>query len=194
MLKKLRYGNTNTFFIKGVNSGLLIDTDYAGTLPAFFRAIKSAGIDLRNITYVLATHYHPDHIGIVGELQRHGVKLVLVDVQKKCVHFSDHIFSKDQHMHYTPINENTAVIISCEESRAFLKRIGIDGEMIHTPSHSEDSISVILDDGDCIVGDLEPISYVDAYDNNIALREDWEKVKSFQPVRIFYAHANEKHF
>lgn len=26
MIKKLRYGNTNTFFISGTNAGLLIDT------------------------------------------------------------------------------------------------------------------------------------------------------------------------
>ena len=58
MMKKLRYGNTNTFFLEGSNGGLLIDTDYAGTLSAFFRAIKAAGITVREISYVMATHYH----------------------------------------------------------------------------------------------------------------------------------------
>jgi len=33
-MKKLRYGNTNTFFLEGSNGGLLIDTDYAGTQEA----------------------------------------------------------------------------------------------------------------------------------------------------------------
>ena len=37
---KLKYGNTNTFFIRGMSGNLLVDTDYAGTLPAFYRAIK----------------------------------------------------------------------------------------------------------------------------------------------------------
>ena len=36
---KVKYGNTNTFFIQGNNNGLLIDTDYAGTLPAFYKTI-----------------------------------------------------------------------------------------------------------------------------------------------------------
>ncbi len=35
MVSKLKYGNTNTFFIHGISGNLLIDTDYAGTLPAF---------------------------------------------------------------------------------------------------------------------------------------------------------------
>ena len=36
---RLKYGNTNTFYVSGINGGLLVDTDYAGTLPAFFRAL-----------------------------------------------------------------------------------------------------------------------------------------------------------
>ena len=55
-MKKLRYGNTNIFFLEGSNGGLLIDTDYAGTMPAFFRSIKAAGITVRDISYVMATH------------------------------------------------------------------------------------------------------------------------------------------
>ena len=39
---KLKYGNTNTYFI----GGLLIDTDYAGTLPSFYKALKAAGISI----------------------------------------------------------------------------------------------------------------------------------------------------
>jgi hypothetical protein len=36
MVRKLRYGNTNTFLVRGGNGYLLVDTDYAGTLPAFY--------------------------------------------------------------------------------------------------------------------------------------------------------------
>ena len=38
---RLKYGNTNTFYVPGKSGGLLIDTDYAGTLQAFFRALKT---------------------------------------------------------------------------------------------------------------------------------------------------------
>ena len=31
----LRYGNTNTYCLSGENGGLLIDTDYAGTMGVF---------------------------------------------------------------------------------------------------------------------------------------------------------------
>ena len=191
---KLRYGNTNTFFIQGAGSGLLLDTDYAGTLPAFFRAIKNAHIDIKDITYVLATHYHPDHIGIVSELQKLGITLLLIDVQKDQVHFADDLFARDKRLHYEPIDEKSAKVISFAESRDFLKSLGISGEIIHTPSHSSDSITLILDNGDCFPGDLEPLEYLAAYDENPALKSDWKKIISYHPKMIRYAHVNEKEF
>ena len=90
-----------------------------------------------------------------------------------------------------PIDESQANIISLEDSRAFLKELGIDGQIISTPSHSADSISLILDEGIAITGDLEPQSYIDAYADNEALKADWEKILSFHPHRICHAHANE---
>lgn len=202
---KLRYGNTNIYFVAGAGQpadnnsirlagtsqpaakGLLIDTDYAGTFQAFFKALGSAGLSMSDITHVMATHYHPDHSGLIGELQKMGVKLVLLDVQEDHVHFADSIFDRDK-ITYTPIDEDDATVISCAESRAFLTSLGISGEIIHTPSHSEDSISLILDGVGAFVGDLEPYEYLDAYEENIALKTDWEQVMAFGPGRIYYSH------
>lgn len=205
----LRYGNTNTYFVRGNGAGLLIDTDYAGTLGAFFREIKARGVRLTDIEYVMATHYHPDHAGLIGELMRLGIKLLLIGVQRESVHFPDAIFERDKHIRYEPVNEDAAVIISCEESREFLAALGIGGEIISVPSHSADSVAVILDGdcadgaspdgscrdgGCCIAGDLEPFDYIGAYDDNPVLRADWENVFSYRPGTVYYAHANAKHF
>ena len=189
---KLRYGNTNTFFIPGSEGGLLVDTDWAGTLPQFFKAIKAAGIETKAITTLLITHYHPDHMGLAGRLQQLGVKLLIVDVQRPFVHASDEIFARDKRLSYRAVDESTATGFSCAESRAVLKELGIDGEILHTPSHSEDSISLLLDDGSCLVGDLEPIAYLAGYDENPALKSDWELIMNRHPKRILYAHANEQ--
>ena len=127
-MKKIRYGNTNTFYIDGEKGGLLIDTDYAGTLPQFFKAIKAASIEMNDISYVLCTHYHPDHMGIISELQKLGVTLLIVDVQSSSVHFADEIFFRDKRLDYKPIDEALAKMICCENSRNFLCGIGICGE------------------------------------------------------------------
>ena len=184
---QLRYGNTNTFLIPGKAGYLLLDTDYAGTLPAFYRTIKQAEVKVSNISYVLATHYHPDHMGLIPELMKQGVKLLLVDTQKGSVHFSDYIFARDG-LPFEPIDETKATVINCTESREFLESVGISGEIISTPSHSPDSISLVLDSGECFVGDLQPREYGD--EENDAVKEDWTRVMSFQPRRVYYSHAN----
>lgn len=122
---------------------------------------------------------------------KQGVILLLVDIQKSMVHFSDRIFDRDRPP-YSTIDETASEVISCAESRSFLARAGIQGEIIRTPSHSEDSISIVLDSGDCFVGDLEPQEHLAGYEDNPALRSDWDSILSFNPRRIFYAHAPEK--
>lgn len=194
MVTKLRYGNTNTFFIRGATGNLLVDTDYAGTLPAFYKSIKEHNIRVCDIDYVLATHYHPDHIGLVSELLKLGVKLLLVDAQRTYVHFSDDIFAREKNLNYQSISCDNAIVISCENSRGVLKSIGIDGEIFVTASHSDDSISLILDSGECFVGDLEPLEYLGGYENNIELKSDWELIMNHSPKVVYYAHANEKVF
>ena len=194
MVSRLKYGNTNTFFIRGTAGNLLVDTDYAGTLSLFYKEIKRQNISLKDITYILATHYHPDHIGLVSELMKQGVKLLLVDAQREYVGFSDEIFAREKRTEVESIQKEEATVITCEGSRVFLRTLGIDGEIISTTSHSEDSVTLILDDGTCFVGDLEPMEYLGAYEENEKLAKDWERILSFQPKRICYAHANEKVF
>ena len=184
---RLKYGNTNTYFIPADKGGLLVDTDYAGTLPAFYKALKAAGLTVKDISYVMATHYHPDHMGIIGELMKQGVKLLLIDVQKDHVHYSDHIFERDG-ISFVPVDEASAYVISCGDSRAFLSKLGIEGEIIHTPSHSEDSLTLVLDDGNCFAGDLSPFEYIEAFEDSEALKKDWEKLLSLGPKCIHFAH------
>ena len=161
-------------------------------LSAFYKSLKTAGVQVKDIAFVLATHYHPDHMGLIPKLMEQGINLLLMDTQTKDVHYSDQIFAREKAMHFVPIDESEAKVISCRESRAFLTSIGIAGEIISTPSHSRDSVSLVLDDGDCLVGDLEPQEYLSAYDDNPALKRDWDAILSFCPKRILFSHVNEK--
>lgn len=187
---RLRYGNTNTFFIEGSHGGILFDTDYAGTLHDFYKAMKKAEIQVRDIRFVLASHYHPDHMGLIGDLQRQGVRLILMDIQKDYVHASDHIFEREKSP-FTPVDEDDATVITCRESRTFLHEMGIEGEIFHTPSHSEDSVSLILDSGECFLGDITPFELIEGYEDNRALKSDWELINSYRPRKFFYAHGPE---
>ena len=192
MITKLKYGNTNTFLLKGSQGSILVDTDYAGTLSLFYKAIKEKQIQIKDITYLLATHYHPDHIGLISELMQQGIPLLIMESQKNFINFSDEIFSRQPSLHYISIDKSTAKVLCFDESRSFLHGLGLNGEIVSTPSHSEDSISIILDEGIAIVGDLEPLDYLEGYEDNPKLKKDWETILRFQPKIIYYAHANEK--
>ncbi len=192
MINKIRYGNTNTFLIRGTKANLLVDTDYAGTLPAFYKAIKELGIKVSDISYVLATHYHPDHIGLVSELTDQGVKLVVMESQTDFIHYSDPIFAREPNLNYKPIDESKALILKFDEAPSFLDSLGINGNIGRTLSHSEDSIYVALEDGTFILGDLEPLEYLEAYKDNQLLKTDWDNILKQDPKLLLYAHANEK--
>ena len=192
MITRIKYGNTNTFLIRGTKGSLLVDTDYAGTLPAFYKAIKELGIKVSDISYVLATHYHPDHIGLVSELTDQGVKLVVMESQTDFIHYSDPIFAREPHLNYRPIDERNVLILKFDEAPSFLDSLGINGNIGRTLSHSEDSIYVSSSDGTFILGDLEPLEYLEAYKDNQLLKTDWDNILKQDPKLLLYAHANEK--
>jgi len=187
----LRYGNTYTFLIRGSSGCLLVDTDYAGTMRGFYRALKANGIQLNQISCMMATHYHPDHCGLIGQLQEQGLQLLLADSQAEAVHYPDYIFAREKR-EYTPVKPAQAVIIDVNESRLFLKKLGIEGEIIRTASHSPDSVSLILDDGNCFVGDLDAYEYIGAYADNELLAEDWKLILARNPKMIHFAHAPQR--
>jgi len=187
MLTKLKYGNTNTWLIRGTGGNLLVDTDWAGTLPGFYKAIKAQNLQIGDISCVLSTHYHPDHMGITADLTAQGVPLIIFDVQLPYIHFSDGIYAKEKNRFYKPVDESCAKILSCRESRVFLASLGISGEVIHTPGHSEDSISLILDDGNAVVGDLPPYSALAAEDDE-TVRNSYENILSRGVTRLHYGH------
>ena len=189
---ELHYGNTNTFLFPGGNGLLLLDTGYAGELNAFYKAIKAKGVQVKDIVFVLATHYHPDHIGLIPDLTDQGVRLLLTDTQTDAVHDSDRIFAREPKLNWKPIRDSEATVVSCADSRAFLCRMGIDGEIVSTPSHSRDSVSLLLDGGDCFVGDLERRAVLAGYNENLPLQRDWGAVLAHRPKRIFYAHGREE--
>ena len=185
MIQLLKYGNTNCYYIEGKNGSLLVDTDWAGTLQGFYSKIKE--FNIKKIDYLLITHYHPDHMGIAQDIvEKMNAKLLVVDVQKDYIHSSDKIFEKDKKINFKPINTNP-IVISCEQSRKFLKDLGIDGEIIYTPGHSDDSISLILDQGIAFVGDLYDLNSATLF-NDKKINDSWKKILSHNIKKICYGH------
>ncbi len=184
----LKYSNTNTYLIEGERGTILFDTGWAGTFPMFCAELGRQGKKLNDIDYLLISHFHPDHYGIAQEIADKGPVFLVCDVQKEYVHSSEAFFEKDKRMSFFPIRDDKVKFISVSESRGVLAGLGIEGELIHTPGHSDDSISLWLDKGDLFVGDLNPLYELELH-KGTEIGKSWEKLLALDPKTVYYGHA-----
>lgn len=151
------YDSTNYYLIDCSHGKLLVDCGWPGTLPKFTATPKRKGISPNEIKYLLVTHFHPDHAGLTQELKNLGIKLLLLEPQ---IDFIPQLtkFFKTKAYPYVEIKQNDNLVLKLKESRKFLSGIGLKGEILHTPGHSDDSITLVLDNGFAFTGDLHPSS------------------------------------
>ena len=188
MIHELRYSNTNTYLIRGEKGTLLFDTGWAGTFPALCRAMGEIKVPVQDIDYILISHFHPDHMGIAQEIADLGPKIAAADLQREFIHVSDGVFLKERRVSFSPIREAEVLFFKTEESRGFLMRLGIRGEILPSPGHSEDSISLSLDTGELFVGDLNPLYELEAHKGG-EIWETWQKLLARKPRTVYYGHA-----
>jgi ribonuclease/clavin/mitogillin len=178
------YRSTNFWVISAGASRLLVDIGWPGTLGTMKANLKRMGVPLREIRYALATHYHIDHAGLAEELKREGVPLLVLDLQVDAIPLMKTWTKPDDN--YVEITGDGNVIITFEQSRQLLSQIGIVGEILHTPGHSDHCVSLLLDDGTAFTGDLPPEAY--AFDNPVALAS-WGLLRAHGAVRVYPAHG-----
>ena len=188
MITELKYSNTNTYLIKGNDGYILFDTDWAGTFSLFCKELGEKEIRAQDIKYLFISHFHPDHMGIAQEIADLGITIVVADVQESFIHSSDSVFAKDKRKNFKPIDDSKVQLITIAESRDFLRKIGIDGEILYTPGHSDDSISLWLDEGVLLVGDLNPLYELEMH-KGTQIAKSWELLLERNPKKIYYGHA-----
>jgi glyoxylase-like metal-dependent hydrolase (beta-lactamase superfamily II) len=172
MIKKIKLSVTTCYLIPVDNKYLLVDTGYNNDKNRFYKQLEKLRITTKDISYILLTHTHDDHVGLVNEivLQNTSCKVIMhenaiekLNTGKNDLSKSSYInkriatvirlirkFSKGGFPIYSTREKD--IIISKESS---FKNLGIDidGKIIYTPGHTDDSISVVLDSGICLCGD-----------------------------------------
>ena len=109
-ITELKYSNTNTYLIEGDKGTILFDTGWAGTFAAFCRELGEKHKALQDIDYLLISHFHPDHMGIAGEIAECGPKVLIMDLQLPYIHSSDVIFGKENNRFFKPILQITVLL------------------------------------------------------------------------------------
>ena len=90
--------------------------------------------------------------------------------------------------HFVDITLDDNVIITVEESRKVLAGIGIGGEVVLTPGHSDDSVSLLLDDGSAFTGDLPPPAMV-TDDNAALVLRSWQELRQRGARTVYPGHG-----
>ncbi len=180
------YDSTNYYVVGSGKKRLLVDVGWPGTLGKLQANLKRKGIAIEEIPYLLATHYHPDHAGLVQEVKAKGVRLVVMEGQDDAIPALEQWMKPEMHFQEIDLRDNTAVTLA--ESRGFLAKLDIAGEIVHTPGHSDDSVTLVLDSGDAFTGDLQSESRAD--ENSIAtVQKSWAIIRAMHVRMIHPGHG-----
>lgn len=181
------YRSTNYWVVGAGGRRVLVDIGWPGTLGAMRATLDRMGVPLAELCYAVATHYHMDHAGLAEDLKRLGVRLLVLESQVTAIpRMKEHIKPQDG---YTEITSDGNEVIAFADSRARLQAIGIAGEIVPTPGHSDDSVSLVLDAGAAFTGDLTPPGAAEARDAEI-VAASWQRLRDLGVRTIYPGHGS----
>lgn len=180
------YRSTNFWVVSAGRSRLLVDLGWPGMFSALAANLERMDIPLREITHGVATHYHLDHAGAAQDLKNAGMALIVTAEQVAAVPLMKQFMKATDH--YTEISPSGNMVISCAESRALLATIGFDGQLVHTPGHSDDSVSLLLDTGAAFTGDLTHPMLVTEESADVVARS-WQALRDLGATMVYAGHG-----
>ena len=203
-------GIANTIVIKD-QGAVLVDCGPPKKADAFSRNLQAAGIKPEDIQLVIITHGHWDHIGSAADIKElTGAKIAMHDREKdrlenllqpplKGVGAWGKFLSKTMAALMTPFIrlKSAAVDIVLDDTAFSLEEYGIPGRIVSTPGHTIGSVSVILDSGEAIVGDMAMNSLplrlspgLPIFAENLPqLIESWRKLLEADVKSIYPSHG-----
>lgn len=182
------YRSTNYYVITAGASRLLVDLGWMGMLGALRAELQRKSFALTDITHGVATHYHLDHAGLAQELKASGMILIIAPEQLAAAPQMKSFAKPQDHYVDVVLDDARTRVVPLISSRAFLHDLGILGELVHTPGHSDDSISLSLDDGSVFTGDLTHPSLAEEKDLEVVTRS-WQTLRERGAKIIYPGHG-----
>lgn len=168
----LNLGMVNVYLLKGEKGYILVDTGLKNSHKKIIKALGKLGIKPSEIVLIILTHGHDDHTGSVKALvDLSGAKVLMHNVEYQLMLSGDdgivgitrfgkammsitRSMSKNQDEKDKDVKLPFTPDILQDEETYDLKDFGINGKKtVHTPGHTMGSLSVLLDDGNVMVGD-----------------------------------------
>jgi hydroxyacylglutathione hydrolase len=154
----------NAFIVRGERV-VIVDTGIPGYDAKILQAMERHGIKPGDVSLILITHGHHDHYGSAFVLKQKtgalvaihrddseplktGVNPTLIPIGAK----GKMMVGLTRMMKQADINGVDADVLI--EGETDLSKYGIAGKVVPTPGHTHGSVSVFLDDGCSLIGDL----------------------------------------
>ena len=178
------YRSVNCYLLVTERAKLLVDVGWPGGMQELKWSMAGVSLSVKDVTHVLVTHYHIDHGAIAEEMKDKGAKLIVMESQKEHLN-TQKKFIKPPIVFHEIKNEGN-IELTFKDSRVFLKALGIEGKIISTPGHSQDHVTLILDEGIAFTGDLPPEN---SYPQGSNVFNDWLQLHKLKVTRIYPAHG-----
>ena len=207
-LYTIPFGFASAFLLKG-NKNVLIDAVVPGQIARFVKMLALTNTRPEEIDLLLFTHGHYDHIGLAKEIVAlSGAQTAIHEREVNWLETGNPqmppgvtllgklligLMKQAPKMNIHP----TRVDIVLDDEGLNLDEYGIPGKVIYTPGHTMGSMSVLLENGDAIVGDLagsarymqlKPGMPIFAEDESL-IKPSWKKLLKAGAKWIYPAHG-----
>jgi glyoxylase-like metal-dependent hydrolase (beta-lactamase superfamily II) len=168
----------------------LIDTGVAGCENTIFDSIRSIGRDPREISLIILTHSHPDHIGAAKAIQKATGCSVMAHPAERA--WIEDVELQNQERPVPGFSTLVGDTVQLDHELADGNVIDPDGteeyelQVFHTPGHSAGSISLLVQgEGALFCGDAVPVvGDLPVYDDAKESARSVKKLKRIQGIRV----------
>jgi glyoxylase-like metal-dependent hydrolase (beta-lactamase superfamily II) len=170
-------GITVAYLVKLPQGHLLFDTGYASDYASFASAITKKNISISDIRYCLLSHHHDDHAGYINTLLKNNSNIKVIAHERSVPLLASgknntangggivnsriyalfrfkQIITPEWDLSFPPFTMRTSDILLKETAMNLPSDTGRNLKVLYTPGHTNDSISLIVDDTYLLCGDL----------------------------------------
>ena len=162
-------GMVNSYLLKS-NKCVLVDAGYPGCAEKILSFMEKHNINPTDLSLILITHGHSDHFGSIDELKDiTGAKVAIHKLDAHSIRCGKNppLHARDfkGKLFANAIKADVPGFQGFEpdiliDSELSLTEFGVDAKVIHTPGHTNGSISVAVSSGELIIGDLISGSFI----------------------------------
>lgn len=156
-----------SYWLLSETSAVAVDTGPAGCARRLLDALAEANMGSTNVRLILVTHGHLDHFGSAAALHAlTGAPIAVHAADAEALRqgrndpavLVPHGWLSRVARSF-PLNLGGPAVPGMTPQRVFseawrLDELGIPGRVVPTPGHTPGSVSVVLDDGRALIGDL----------------------------------------